>query len=859
MIPDTHTAFSFPQRLRRCIDAWGSLRPIPRAVLVDAIGWSATLLLLALFTAAGTKSDLLFGLHFIFLYRFSRRVWERLQPPYEILLLLFYLVILLDGWLIRLIGKGTPGGLSTFWHVIFIGWLGFVLSLQIVTNGEGKRRQLFWFTFLLLLAEHFIPTPRPLLYYIFAAILFVSLLQQTRWLQHLTRQECFLYFPLFLLSYFHLSGWPRSQLVMLPNFGDPVLWKTMPMFFFLILQLQMLAVAAKIPVVLVYNHARLSRKLWISGLFQSTFPQFMQFVLLMLLFYFLIAGWQANQLRWMLSEPPPIQALSGRGADRAIVLHRVPGDTTLTLPGYEPLILSRPLPAEGIVRLDPIGEAAQNNSPRLFLFWNMPDTSGMTFRLLPLDQDYLQTVTQRHVPLIGNRLISHYYFPGRWENWLYQLDFLAPPDEIRIFPFWMINVVSHPLFNVAYPQSVESDQPYANIEIHHGPFLIFGRVLAPLYNFELRSVGYIAFDIAFFPDPGFFQSPIFRLVLVLLGLYLLLNFFIIRRVAKLGAEINSMIVQKFNQLRRGVMQIARGDLDYQIRLEGQDEFVELAHHFNRLGRELKKNIEEAREKERLEQELKIARDVQLGLLPKSLPDIPGFDIAATLQTANEVGGDFYDLLPVGKKTFLITLGDVSGKSTSAAFYMAQCISLLRFAPEFSTDLLEIVKRLNRYFTDPRVDRQIFVTAILGLLHSQTGMFHLIRAGHTPPLILSPTQKPVVREVPAAGTGIGIIPNEAVFEKSFQTVSLRLEPGETLFMYSDGLIEASRPVSSADSPAPPDAIVFYTEERLKTLLSGLATRPAAAIVETVLRDLHDFYQGHPLTDDVSLVVIQRKKQ
>ena len=88
-----------------------------------------------------------------------------------------------------------------------------------------------------------------------------------------------------------------------------------------------------------------------------------------------------------------------------------------------------------------------------------------------------------------------------------------------------------------------------------------------------------------------------------------------------------------------------------------------------MGKRLKKNIEEAREKDRLQYELQIAREVQLSLLPSKIPEISGFNISASLKTANEVGGDFYDILPLGDDHLLFTIGDVSGKGISAAFYM----------------------------------------------------------------------------------------------------------------------------------------------------------------------------------------------
>jgi sigma-B regulation protein RsbU (phosphoserine phosphatase) len=333
---------------------------------------------------------------------------------------------------------------------------------------------------------------------------------------------------------------------------------------------------------------------------------------------------------------------------------------------------------------------------------------------------------------------------------------------------------------------------------------------------------------------------------------LLINSFVVRQVVRFGSQINETIVQKFSQLRKGIQQIASGNLDFKIKLEGEDEFVELANHFNQMGDRLKQSIAESREKDLFEYELKLARGVQLSLLPQQLPETPGFQIAASMQTANTVGGDFYDIFSLDKNRYLFTIGDVSGKGSSAALYMAQCMSLVRFSRQFTTDPSEISSRLNSYFAASITDRQIFVTAIIGILDASANTVQFIRAGHTEPIFIPGDMHKEIQVIESKGIGIGLTRSSRMFEKTIKSFKISLKPGDTLLFYTDGVIEAARPVADSEEPD----MELYGEDRLQKLMKKVREKMATEILEKIEQDVDSFYAGNTRVDDHTVLVIQR---
>ena len=373
-----------------------------------------------------------------------------------------------------------------------------------------------------------------------------------------------------------------------------------------------------------------------------------------------------------------------------------------------------------------------------------------------------------------------------------------------------------------------------------------GRLFFKILNANNEN-SYFAIDIYFAPGSSFFSSFIAKIILLLVILSFLFNVFVTKRVIKFGDEIRSIIVRKFNTLKTGIREISSGNLDYQVHLDGEDEFVEFGNHFNQMGIRLKQTLADQRKMDRLDHEFQIARNVQLSLLPTKLPKMPGYNIAASFETAVEVGGDFYDILEFDKNKYLYTIGDVSGKGASAAFYMAQFISLLRYSIQFTKKPEDIADRLNKYFVTHVADKQIFITAIIGILDIEKNTISLIRAGHNLPIFIPSDNNEKINEINIPGIGIGL--SKTNFKKSLKVHNFNLNGGDKLLLYTDGIPEAARLTLN-------DNMEIFGEEKFIQLINESRTLSAQQLSEKINKELTQFYGKNARVDDHTTLIIEK---
>jgi len=688
-------------------------------------------------------------------------------------------------------------------------------------------------------------------------------LKHTTWLEELSQVECWIYFlaALLLLNVF-------AGLNLFADFRSlpaerSLLWSSIPHYLFLLFKLYLVALLVRIPLVLIYNYATLSRKLRISGFFQSTFPQLIQLIALVVIFYFFISAWQAKNLQETFVSHLDQIGTNSPPRDIPVNTFIFMGETaSINLAGREPW---RSFPRTCVVeiRRQDAASAADTLRGDYYLFsWHRINDSTVV-RLIEIDSTSIKALSGNLQFLAGNSIEAYPFKPDRWGSYFYELNFWQPHPNIHIFPFSILPYdAASPVFaNLDDSQEKEAGDDSLNIQVGGMNIKRFaiGRVFLPFRANPPAEEVYFAFDIILNLQSWSFWKGLGPILLVMIAVYFLLNAFVIRQMVKFGSQINKLIVQKFRQLQSGIQQISSGNLDYKIRFEGEDEFTELGARFNEMGDRLKQTIAETREKERLQFELHNAREVQLSLLPRELPDIPGYRVAASLHTATEVGGDFYDLfaLPPGNSgettRFLATIGDVSGKGSSAAFYMAQCMSLVRFSRQFTADPAEICTRLNEYFTATLTDRQIFVTAIVGTLDITSNEFNFVRAGHTHPLFIPREAGQKIRYLETKGLGIGLTNKNKLFDKTLKPLRITLQPGDTLVLYTDGVVEASRP---GDAQTYAKERELYDESRLEALLGKYRGREAEYIRRELELDLQVFYGGHPRVDDHTVVILQR---
>lgn len=254
-------------------------------------------------------------------------------------------------------------------------------------------------------------------------------------------------------------------------------------------------------------------------------------------------------------------------------------------------------------------------------------------------------------------------------------------------------------------------------------------------------------------------------------------------------------------------------------------------------------LEASIKKERLEQELTIAREVQLKLLPQRIPEIKNCELDSYFITAYEVGGDYFDFVQFGDGHYGVVIGDVSGKGTSAAFYMAEFKGVVQTLAKTFTNPKELACHANQIFFS-HIERRLFVSAIVGKFIPDKKVFQFIRAGHNPVLYSSNHQsKPSF--VQPAGLAIGLDSGKK-FNQIIQMESMKLVSGDALVFFTDGLPEA-RNANGEE----------FGEERLCQVLHGNQSLNASEIKECILDEIMGFVGETPLHDDLTFIVMKIK--
>lgn len=257
--------------------------------------------------------------------------------------------------------------------------------------------------------------------------------------------------------------------------------------------------------------------------------------------------------------------------------------------------------------------------------------------------------------------------------------------------------------------------------------------------------------------------------------------------------------------------------------------------------ELKAAQEQLIEQGKLAHELEIARQIQAGLLPKQLPDIPAWHVAAHWQPANAVGGDFYDFLEFPGGRFGLVIGDVSGKGVPAALVMATTRSVFRAAAERLVSPGAVLEQVNHLLCSD-MPPKMFVTCLYALLDPATGVLDFANAGHNLPCLYSPD---AVVELRATGMPLGLLPG-----MSYEQRQAHLSPAHALLMYSDGLTESHSP--SREMFGVPRLHAFLAQPRS----SRSERRPRRSLIPALLDALAAFTgPDWDQEDDVTLLTLE----
>ncbi|GLH71591.1 hypothetical protein GETHLI_00930 [Geothrix limicola] len=305
--------------------------------------------------------------------------------------------------------------------------------------------------------------------------------------------------------------------------------------------------------------------------------------------------------------------------------------------------------------------------------------------------------------------------------------------------------------------------------------------------------------------------------------------------AVLGLLLAWSLGRAVNDLHGGVKRLSLGDFSARIRPRGKDQVAQLSSAFNEMAEQLQAADAERGERLRMEEELRVAREVQMRLLP-DLEALRMPSVRATILPAREVAGDYYDVFPLRDGSLAFLILDVSGKGTSAAFYAAETKGVLSALDKQLLGPLEVADRLNAIWCQGH-DRRLFLTLAYGTFHPRSGRYQFVRAGH-PSAFLRHADGRVTRLHPR-GLGVGLSASQ--FRAALELDEGILEPGDSLIFYTDGLSEAQAPDDS-----------FYGEARLEALLR----RPSEDLQGSILADVVAFADGRPLADDLTLLILSR---
>jgi len=253
-----------------------------------------------------------------------------------------------------------------------------------------------------------------------------------------------------------------------------------------------------------------------------------------------------------------------------------------------------------------------------------------------------------------------------------------------------------------------------------------------------------------------------------------------------------------------------------------------------------KLIEDHVQKQRIEESLKLARDIQMSTLPTRFPPFPhrdDFDIYATSRPAVEVGGDFYDFFLIDEHHLGFVLGDVSGKGVPAALLMARTNALVRATASRELSPRDILAWVNNQLA-PDNDSCMFVTLILGILDTRSGLVRYTNGGHNPPFLLKRNGAVIPLEE------VHGLPLGAMEDFEYQEGEITLEAGDALFIYSDGVTEAM----DAEGKE-------FTSERLESELMKAIGHPIDRLLSRIVEEVDRFTGGAPQADDIAMLALQ----
>ena len=319
---------------------------------------------------------------------------------------------------------------------------------------------------------------------------------------------------------------------------------------------------------------------------------------------------------------------------------------------------------------------------------------------------------------------------------------------------------------------------------------------------------------------------VFMEILIFAALFILIYFL-----------IKKIIIDNLRKINSTLSEITDGNLNVTVDVRSNEEFASLSDDINQTVSTLKRYIADAAA--RIDKELEFAKQIQYSALPAIFPPFPNrndFEIYAKMVTAKEVGGDFYDFYMLSEHTLAFMIADVSGKGIPAAMFMMRAKTTIKDLAESGLNPDEIFTVANKRLCENN-DAGMFVTAWLGILDLKTGVVRFVNAGHNPPLVRHEDGE---FEYLKARGGMVLAGMDGV---KYRTNELSLSPGDMIFLYTDGVTEATN--GSGE---------LYGDDRLISLANQNITKNTKQLISAVKEGVDEFVGDAPQFDDITMLAV-----
>ncbi len=312
-----------------------------------------------------------------------------------------------------------------------------------------------------------------------------------------------------------------------------------------------------------------------------------------------------------------------------------------------------------------------------------------------------------------------------------------------------------------------------------------------------------------------------------------------KHIKKLDKEVGSLICVPLASHKELIGFLhATKEFRYGFDQDDVDVLTTFADHVT-IAIENSKLIASSLERERFQQEIMVAQQMQKRLLPQKIPQYASLEIAAVSEPSLEVGGDYYDFIALGPEKLGVVIGDVSGKGVSAAFYMAEVKGIFQSLSRVAASPRDLLLRANQALADS-LERKAFISLLYAIFDIPRSQVVLARAGHCPMIHISGEHAEMVRPT---GLGLGLT-HESIFEEATQETTIGLKSGDICIFYTDGLSESRN--SEGEE---------FGYDRIVNVALGVGARSSEMIKDSILQEIRNYTGNSSYGDDMTLVVVK----